>query len=173
MHIGHKYGNRNVIIGFFLDVHHNGFNMRFEQFLREWEETKYKREHYCETRYQLYPKPYQRRYPILTEKQMKQVWGSFTLRKSNFDLYKILPSKYYFTYNGSITVPPCSERAVWRFLDKPMKISNGQYQRLKVVLLHQKNEQCLPSSVAYYGNMNRPIQPTNNMKIARCTKSNW
>lgn len=173
IHIGHKYGNRNVIIGFFIEPTQHNYHLQFEQFLREWEELKWENDYYCEHRHLQYPPPpYLRTYPILSKDEMQRIWGFYHKFRSDFNLYRLIPSKEYFGYDGSITMPPCASRAVWRFLDKPMKISYLQYERLQTVLLDQKNSNCQSSSNSFQGRVNRPLQSNNN-HIFRCTKNDF
>lgn len=64
--------------------------------------------------------------------------------------YELLPlKKDYYTYNGSLTTPPCSEAVRWIVLKTPLKATKSQLDDFKAVL--EKN--------------NRPIQKTNSRFI--------
>jgi carbonic anhydrase len=42
-------------------------------------------------------------------------------------LETLLPqTRAYYTYNGSLTTPPCSEIVRWLLLDTPVELSTGQ-----------------------------------------------
>jgi carbonic anhydrase len=61
------------------------------------------------------------------------------------DLKAILPSQTgYFTYGGSLTVPPCSEGVVWYVLKTPVEVSEAQIAKFHDVI---------------HGDTNRPMQP--------------
>lgn len=84
------------------------------------------------------------------------------------DIYQLLPTVFYYGYEGSITYPPCSQHVIWRFLDLPGFLSWKQYHRLQKLVLEQVDEKsCKPVKVAYNGGINRPLQ-TNNYKTWRC-----
>lgn len=65
---------------------------------------------------------------------------------NGLDLAQLLPKeKDFYTLNGSLTTPPCSEGVRWVIMQTPMSLSDEQ--------LKQFNQ-------FYHGN-NRPVQPIN------------
>uniref|UniRef100_A0A0M3JYU0 Carbonic anhydrase n=1 Tax=Anisakis simplex TaxID=6269 RepID=A0A0M3JYU0_ANISI len=53
----------------------------------------------------------------------------------NFDFSSLLPDKlHYYTYEGSITVPPFSECALWTILHRPIPIGMQQLEMLRTVV---------------------------------------
>jgi len=62
----------------------------------------------------------------------------------------LLPlDRRYYTYNGSLTTPPCSEIVNWIVMKTPVEISNSQLQHF-ISILHSNN---------------RPIQPLHGREI--------
>lgn len=56
----------------------------------------------------------------------------------------LLPAnKGYYTFEGSLTTPPCSERVRWLVLKEPVEMSKGQVLRLRAI----------------FGKNARPVQP--------------
>lgn len=55
--------------------------------------------------------------------------------KSQITGYEILPeNKDYYTYNGSLTTPPCSEGVRWIIIKTPLKASKSQLNDFKEVM---------------------------------------
>jgi carbonic anhydrase len=53
------------------------------------------------------------------------------IANATVDLNPLLPAKAaYYTYPGSLTVPPCSENVTWYVLAQPVEISADQLQKL-------------------------------------------
>lgn len=74
--------------------------------------------------------------------------------------YGLSSKKDYFTYNGSLTSPPCCECVCWLLLGQPITISNESYRCLTDL---QSLEDGL---IADPGNW-RPVQPINGRVIRR------
>lgn len=54
------------------------------------------------------------------------------------ELATLLPeSKDYYTYNGSLTTPPCSEGVKWIVLKKPIKVGQGQLTAWKTLMVDE------------------------------------
>jgi carbonic anhydrase len=69
------------------------------------------------------------------------------------DLNAILPPKPgYFTYDGSLSVPPCSEGVTWFVLKAPIEASAEQIAKFHEVT---------------HGDTDRPVQPLNGRKVLR------
>jgi carbonic anhydrase len=62
-------------------------------------------------------------------------------------------TKSYYTYNGSLTTPPCSETVTWVVLTKPARLHHGQFEAFRRIL----------------GNNFRPLQQLNG-RVVRATK---
>ncbi len=72
--------------------------------------------------------------------------------KSKVLPYNILPlSSSYFTFNGSLTTPPCTQGVRWIVMKNPVSISKSQLKDFTDVI----------------NNNNRPIQNTNSRFILR------
>jgi len=56
--------------------------------------------------------------------------------------YSMWPSIWYFSYQGSITQPPCSTIVHWRIIDEPMYISRRQYKQLTPLITAFKSLAC-------------------------------
>lgn len=64
----------------------------------------------------------------------------------------LLPTEHsYYTYDGSLTTPPCSEHVTWAVLTTPVSLSKKQIMRFRAVI---------------NGN-NRPVQPYNGRVVSR------
>jgi carbonic anhydrase len=72
-------------------------------------------------------------------------------RTVSINLAKIPPAKHsYFSYQGSLTTPPCSEGVHWVLLKESIRISSSQYKLFKNM----------------FGNNARPPQPLNGREVA-------
>jgi len=93
---------------------------------------------------------------------------------ADWALYKMLPTVWFFGYEGSLTVPPCSEIVHWRVLEKPMDISHDQLKLIQKMLLNQYDEDCEPIHISNYGRLNRPIQRIKGKrKVWHCTEEDF
>jgi carbonic anhydrase len=75
-------------------------------------------------------------------------------RESNkkIDAMNLLPTnRGYYSYDGSLTTPPCTEQVKWAVLMTPVSLSEAQIRRFREVI---------------HGN-NRPVQPLNGRKVLR------
>jgi len=72
--------------------------------------------------------------------------GSKTPLKSNFDATRLLPANMgYYTLQGSLTTPPCTEGVAWQILETPIEMSKAQISAFQK--LYKMNA--------------RPVQPLN------------
>jgi Eukaryotic-type carbonic anhydrase len=85
----------------------------------------------------------------------------------------LIPTLYFFRYDGSITEPPCAEMVSWFVSDKPMIVSFEQLERLKNIQFTNVDATCHMTSVGFEGSVARPIQPTNGRTVWRCTEKNF
>ena len=54
-----------------------------------------------------------------------------------YNVIEILPkNREYFTYNGSLSHPPCTENVVWYIMKKPMQISEDQLRQISKSIPH-------------------------------------
>ena len=54
-----------------------------------------------------------------------------------YNVIDILPKdREYFTYNGSLSHPPCTENASWFIMKKPVQISDDQLRQFSKVIPH-------------------------------------
>lgn len=92
---------------------------------------------------------------------------------SDYALYQILPTIWFFAYEGSFTTPPCSKIVNWRVLEAPIKISKEQLGRIQHILTHQLDRKCRRSTAAFQGRVNRPIQLHEGREIWHCTERDY
>lgn len=75
-------------------------------------------------------------------------WDSKTSVSINPE--QLLPAdSSFYTYQGSLTIPPCSENVRWIVMDTPIEISNEQLAALR----------------ARYSDNDRPVQPLNDREL--------
>jgi len=150
-----------------MDKNSNEENEQLELFIREWEEVSEERASQCNG------SKYKRKYNYPTPKQMKKIWAAGNNWKSDFDIYRMLPTLWYCGYNGSLTIPPCHQRVVWRVLDLPMTMSKKQFKRIQKLIKNQLDENCKPNKTAYKRKeVSRPLQHNRN-DIFCCQGTDW
>ncbi|CAH4038249.1 unnamed protein product [Pieris brassicae] len=64
------------------------------------------------------------------------------------------PLKYYASYHGSLTVPPCTEAVLWLIRDQTLPITREAANALKSLLIED-----------FQGSLRREIQPLNDRRI--------
>lgn len=86
---------------------------------------------------------------------LEQIWSYIptevgkqkALDKVKVNAINLLPEKKdYYRYNGSLTIPPCSEGLRWIVMKTPLTVSAEQLEQFKAVMHHDNN---------------RPVQPIN------------
>ncbi|XP_033333149.1 carbonic anhydrase-related protein B isoform X1 [Megalopta genalis] len=91
---------------------------------------------------------------IFTEQLDKIKYRGQTMEIKRFAVRELLPdTKYYMTYDGSITMPACHETTTWIILNKPIYITKQQLLALRVLMRGVQND-----PVAPLGNNYRPPQ---------------
>ncbi|GKY95275.1 hypothetical protein MPSEU_000489500 [Mayamaea pseudoterrestris] len=85
----------------------------------------------------------------------------------------LVPSIYFWRYDGSLTEPPCGEFVTWFISDKVMKISKDQLRRMKHVLFTHIDQKCEPTSVQFDESVARPVQATAGRPVWHCTQDDF
>lgn len=85
----------------------------------------------------------------------------------------LIPTIYFYRYEGSLTEPPCGEFVSWWIADKPMIISVEQLEQLKTILFTNVDGNCKKTSVQFGRSVARPIRKTNNRAVWKCTADNF
>jgi carbonic anhydrase len=79
--------------------------------------------------------------------QMPSKAGDKATLSSSVNALTLLPeNRDYYSFNGSLTTPPCSEGVKWMVMKQPVSVSNDQVEAFKRVMGHPNN---------------RPVQPVN------------
>jgi hypothetical protein len=111
--------------------------------------------------------------------------SSFSMRKDNHRRRlkgiwnphheSLVPSIYFYGYDGSLTEPPCSEIVSWFVIDEPMKISRNQLEQMKYLLFtNVDGTTCQSTSVHHQSSVARPIQDTGaKRQIWHCTVNDY
>ncbi|XP_011374227.1 carbonic anhydrase 13 isoform X3 [Pteropus vampyrus] len=82
-------------------------------------------------------------------------------RFTNFDPSSLLPPSWdYWTYPGSLTVPPLLESVTWIVLKQPIKISSQQLAAFRALLCSAEGE-----AAAFLLSNHRPPQPLKGRKV--------
>jgi carbonic anhydrase len=85
----------------------------------------------------------------------------------------LIPSFYFYGYEGSLTEPPCGEWVTWFVCDTPMIISDKQLEQMKRLLFTHIDGDCNPTSVHYQQSVARPIQDTAGRPVWQCTQADF
>lgn len=85
----------------------------------------------------------------------------------------LIPSIYFYRYDGSLTEPPCSEFVSWWISDRPMIISYDQLDHLKTILFTNVDENCRKTGVQHDESVARSIQSTNDRRVWKCTAAEF
>ncbi|KAF3424697.1 hypothetical protein E2986_13587 [Frieseomelitta varia] len=98
---------------------------------------------------------------IFTEQLDKIKYGGQAMEIKRFVVRELLPdTKYYMTYDGSITMPACHETTTWIILNKPIYITKQQLLVLRQLMQGDKNHPNAP-----LGNNFRPPQPLHHRPV--------
>ena len=85
----------------------------------------------------------------------------------------LIPTIYFYLYDGSLTEPPCGEFVTWFVADEPMVISIEQLEQLKIILFTNVDENCEKTSVQHDESVARPIRLTQNRPVSKCTTNDF
>ncbi|OEU08765.1 putative carbonic anhydrase [Fragilariopsis cylindrus CCMP1102] len=86
----------------------------------------------------------------------------------------LIPTYYFYGYDGGLTEPPCTEIVSWFVMDKPMIISKNQLEQMKYILFTNVNgDTCEETSVHFHNSVARPIQETSNRQVWHCTRNDF
>jgi carbonic anhydrase len=85
----------------------------------------------------------------------------------------LIPSIYFWRYEGSLTEPPCGEWISWFISDKPMIISLSQLERMKNVLFNHVDPYCRRTSTQFGHSVARPIQETAGRDVWLCQATDF
>lgn len=85
----------------------------------------------------------------------------------------LVPSFYFYGYEGSITEPPCNEFVSWFVIDTPMKLHPIQLAQMKRLIFTYTNPDCEMTSSHYRESVARPIQDSYDRPVWHCTRDNF
>lgn len=85
----------------------------------------------------------------------------------------LMPTYWFYGYDGSLTEPPCTEIVSWFVMDTPMLISPRQLDQMKMILFNHVDSNCRRTGVHFDGSVARPIQETGNRQVWRCTRDDF
>ncbi|MEJ1272470.1 carbonic anhydrase 6 [Cricetulus griseus] len=82
-----------------------------------------------------------------------------TTTLTNIKIQDLFPGdiRYYFTYNGSLTTPPCTENVKWFLFRDTVKLSKAQVLKIETSLRNHHNQTLQ--------NIYRQIQPLNHRAV--------
>ncbi|KAI0220677.1 Carbonic anhydrase 2 [Lamellibrachia satsuma] len=107
----------------------------------------------------------------LTNKLGKVLYKGKNVTLSTFAIRDLMPSNLadYYTYEGSLTTPPCSEVVIWNIFRETVKISERQlkaFRRLKTFAEHTEGEGLLSGNY-------RPLQSLNRRTVWKSFIEEW
>ena len=87
-----------------------------------------------------------------------------------FNVYQFMPTDYFYSYLGSLTVPPCSEIVDWHVTDRPLLVSLDQMEKIRQLLGTAFDK----TYIKDMNRLSRPIQGNSEgRKVAHCTSANF
>jgi len=87
--------------------------------------------------------------------------------------FALVPSLYFYGYEGSLTEPPCGEWVTWFVCDVPMIISTDQLEQMKRLIFTHVDEDCNPTSTHHKQSVARPIQESGGRPVWHCTPADY
>mmetsp|Transcript_20478 Transcript_20478/g.46487 ORF Transcript_20478/g.46487 Transcript_20478/m.46487 type:complete len:350 (-) Transcript_20478:107-1156(-) len=89
-------------------------------------------------------------------------------------LHKPWRNEYYYSYKGSLTIPPCSDIVYWFIRDNALSMSKKQLQRVQDLITGYLDKDCKKGTYAdKNGNVARPIQKYDKHSVFHCDKSDY
>ena len=85
----------------------------------------------------------------------------------------LIPTYWFYGYDGSLTEPPCTEIVSWFIMDTPMIIGRTQLDQIKNLIFTHVDENCERTSVHYDESVARPIQDTAGRQVWQCTRADF
>jgi carbonic anhydrase len=85
----------------------------------------------------------------------------------------LIPTFWFYGYEGSLTEPPCTEVVSWFVMDTPMTISPQQLDQMKTILFTHVDPECNATSTQFAGSVARPIQESHGRQVWKCTRKNF
>jgi carbonic anhydrase len=172
MHLVHKQvgGDGLSVLGFFLEPTEPEGLGQFSELLSEWEKIPVNTEAICnvdlggDTNSTTEQQGGGRRAAEQGERRLP----------ISFNPYDLIPDgSTMYTYEGSLTTPPCSEIVFWNVIDTPVSISVREFLRLTNLILDWVDPATCEkaSEAAESGFTGRPVQQINGREITRiCPK---
>jgi carbonic anhydrase len=85
----------------------------------------------------------------------------------------LIPTYWFYGYDGSLTEPPCTEIVSWFVMDTPMIIAPAQLEQMKKILFTHVDENCESTSTHFHESVARPIQESSGRQVWRCTPDDF
>lgn len=86
---------------------------------------------------------------------------------------ELVPSIYFYGYEGSSTEPPCGEWVSWFITDTPMVAHRRQLEQLKRLIFTHVSPDCEKTSVHFDGSVARPVQDSFRRPVWKCTVADF
>lgn len=170
LHIVHKEagGSALSVLGLFLEPTDADGIPKFSDLLTEWEKVPTTTNLACETGIGVSNATVEQS-GGMRKLSTEADEGARKLARS-FNPYELLPAgATMYTYQGSLTTPPCLEIVFWNVVDTAVSISPREFLRLTTLIIDYVNPQtCEKATVAAdSGFTGRPVQNINGRPINR------
>jgi len=175
MHVVHREvgGRRYAVLGYFIEPSSPSDVPVFEELLSRWEATEATTLEQCAITTSNADSNLNEVQSREDDGQRNRSLGANAKSRNlpqTFNVYELLPDSYsIYTYDGSLTTPPCSEVVYWNVVDTPISVSVREFLRLtNLILDYVDPATCESASLsAPSGFTARPLQPVNGRKINR------
>jgi len=160
----HPHDPRVSSIGILVRAKEDGFNADFQEILDLFQ-TVYDEDALECSRRNL--KQEQESYSPPSQRRVQST------KRFNPYLESLMPTIFFYRYNGSITEPPCKD-ITWWVMELPMIISPEQLNQVKRILFTHVDEDCNPTSVHNADqSVARPIYPRDDGEIQDCSEGSF